>query len=543
MSSRKKQINPENIDEIVKQLSDAEIETLLNQQLAARAASEDSPRSFWAYFALMHGKPLHAEGMKWIENAYKAHAEGRGDLQECHRESGKTTVFSKFFTSYRIGKEPHKINAIIRINDDKANETTAGIAHIIENDPKWKMVFPHVIPDKDRGWGAKGYNVKRTDIPEAEWAEILTKSPDGATLKGYGWTSGGIIGSRFNGVVIVDDIHDRDNTRSDRQLNEVKGFYKDTLQYCIMKGAWEIWNFTPWLPNDLYAYVSSLGLYHHNKTPVMIPANEGEEGAEYWEKDPDIPISGSWWKLYWREVWDFDRIGNKYKATGAIDFARMMLLDLKAIEGQNLKLEWLHYYPSTEIQQSWATIFGIDYASTADKLKDKDRDYFALAIYSVIPGGGIVLKDGFRGKISKGEALNTVMSLWGLYPNLIKIGVETHGKGEEFYRDLILLNDLNGRAPPLMPITHGKKGKGERFENWLAPRFQVSRIWISDADTPFLNAFKNEWLMYPNTQHDDCLDAAYMGAIAAEGYIPSQAERTVYGTKKQNNPFSHAAAW
>src|SRR5512147_740966 len=66
--------------------------------LAMRARQNDSPESFAAFFRLMHGTPLHSEGETWIKNAYKAHDElGLGLAQECHRESGKTTVFSKFF--------------------------------------------------------------------------------------------------------------------------------------------------------------------------------------------------------------------------------------------------------------------------------------------------------------------------------------------------------------------------------------------------------------------------------------------------------------
>jgi hypothetical protein len=108
----------------------------------------------------------------------------------------------------------------------------------------------------------------------------------------------------------------------------------------------------------------------------------------------------------------------------------------------------------------------------------------------------------------------------------------------------MLLNDMNGRIPPLMPIQHGRKGKGERFQDWLAPRFQASRIWISDAETSFLNAFRDEWLLWPDVQHDDCLDAAYMGALAAEGNMPSMAERTAYNSeRKTNNPFTRAGTW
>ncbi len=513
---------------------------LIKMALAAVARNEDTPHGFDAFFRLMHGTPLHPEGKRWTEEAYKAHEDKLGVLLECHRESGKTTVISKFFLAFRIGHEPQKKNMLVRINDQKASETTEAVANIIEHDENWKLVFPHVVPDKERGWGARGYNVKRTDIPREEWERILTRAPIGPTFVGYGWGSGSIIGSRVNGVLIVDDIHDSENTASQRQLAAVKRFYTETLEYCVMDGAWEVWNFTPWLTNDLYAYLKSTNAYHHSRTPVMEAAEEGEEGAELWPKEEAIAISGRWWKRYHPQKWTWARLADKYRKTNTIDFARMMLLDLKATEGFNLKAEWLHEYPAMEVKPSWPVILGIDYASTADKLKDKDRDYFAMAIFRSLPGGGLVLMDGLRAHMSKGEAIEAVMSYWGIYPTLQMIGVETIGKGEEFYNDLVLANNVYGRTPPLFPIaSHGSKSKGQRFEQILAPKFQFSRIWISDTPTPFLNEFRNEWLMWPNSEHDDCLDAAYMAYMAGQGYVPTKTNGgNSFETKKRDNPFA-----
>ncbi len=495
--------------------------------LAAVARSDDTPETFAAYFELMHGSPLNSEGVKWIAKAYDAHSRGKKSAHKCHRESGKTTVFSKFFLSYRIGKEPYKTNAVIRINDEKANETTAAVAQIIAHDPRWKLVFRNVVPDEKRGWGAGGYFVKDESYKPEQWAEIKTKGPDGPTFVGYGWKSGSIIGSRWNGIVDVDDIHDEENTSSERQLNAVKKFYTDTFTFCVMDGAWEIWNYTPWLTNDVYAFIEATGMYEVSVTPVMVAADENTPGATFWERETDIPVSGRWYVLYWPERWDFPRIGDKYRTAGALGFARMMLLDLEATKGINLKAEWLHEYPASEIKASWPVIFGVDYASTMDKIKDKERDYFALAIKRIIPGGGLVLVDGYRGHVSKSEALALVAGYAGMYPTLIRVGVETIGKGEEFYNDLLLSVDVAGKPLPLLPITHGKRSKGDRFENWLAPRYQASRLWISDIPTPFVQQFRNEWLTWPNTQHDDCLDADYMASAAGEGFMPSKAERTL----------------
>ena len=105
------------------------------------------------------------------------------------------------------------------------------------------------------------------------------------------------------------------------------------------------------------------------------------------------------------------------------------MLDLEAVKGLNLKREWLHFYPSDEIDPSWPVFFGVDYASTADKLKAKNRDYFAMAIARGIPGGGIVVIDGIQRKISKAEALKLVIGHMGQYPNVHLIGVEKHRQG------------------------------------------------------------------------------------------------------------------
>lgn len=497
----------------------------------------DTPEGFETYFKLMHGSPLHTPGKQWVQDLYLDHEDGRGSALECFMESGKTTVVSKFFASWRIGHEPHKVSGIIRINDTKAQETAEAIARLIEYDPRWKKCFPNVVPDKGRGWGAeKGYYVKDGSLSDEAWQVKMTAPrPDGPTFIGRGIENGAIIGSRYNGFLIVDDIHDDKNTASPKQIQAIIEFYKKTLSSRPMRGCWRIWNFTPWTYNDTYAYIKSTGTFRAHKTPAITPAAPQAEGAQFWPPTPlnpdypelgQIPHSGQWWYLAVPEMWDFERLSGRFRDGKVLGFAQTMLLDLEATKGIYLKGEWLHEYPASEIKASWPVVIGVDYASTPDKLKTPDRDYFALAVLRAIPGGGLVLIDGYRAKISKGEALDAVAAYAGLYPTLQKIGVESIGKGEEFYNDLVFTNDANGKVLPLFKIQHGRTSKGDRFENWLAPRFKIARLWIADALTPFLEAFRNEWLTFPNGENDDCLDAVYMAAFAGEGFLPNKAERT-----------------
>ena len=507
-----------------------------------------SPEGYGSFFKLFNGFPLHeAARSTWVPHVWQAMADRRGVAQECHREAGKTTVISLYLALYLIGHRPAETGGIIRINDQKAAETTKAIAAIIESDPRWKMVFPNVVPDYDKGWGEKGYYVKDDSIPYGEWTAIRASKPQYPTFVGYGWKSGSVLGHRFSNFCIVDDIHDRDNTRSEKQLIEVKTFVKKTLGFTIMEGCVEIWNFTPWRMNDVYAYILATGEYIHSKTPVMVPSRKGDPGAELWPPTPlnrnypeagDIPLSGRYYIRYHPEKWTWDRIAKEYRRSGAVEFSQMMMLDLEATMGRILPREWLRYYPWSEEMISWPAYMGVDYASVQDKLLADDPDYFALAVLLGIPGGGLILYDGYRGILTKGEALQKVATEAVKYPNLQLIGVESIGGGREYYTDLSLTRDVYGRPLKLMPIKHHSRSKGERFEQYMGPFFQMGNVWISEKTNEFIRRFEDEWLSYPDNDYDDVLDAVYMAIMAGEGRlgVKRMSNNDIIGRSK--SPFS-----
>lgn len=483
-------------------------------RIAQEMARQDSPEGFAAFYILVHNQGMPPHAMDWVRGIYEARAKGQGIVVEAFRGSTKTTTVTNTFTAFRIGHEPQRANLLIQVGDDIAVDNASQIADIIATSPAWRAIFPNVVPDREKGWGAGGYEVKVTENVMAyeDWRRLNSSRKD-PTLLGVGYKSREIIGKHPDGVLVVDDIHDENNTSSDRELATVRKILTGTIFPTMTDDTWAIFIGTPWVENDCLFYAKSTGRFMQIATPV------------YQVVDGEVVYA-------WPEKFGQEECEKRRDFAGEIQFARMYLLDLEAAKGVNLKGEWLHYYPASDIDPSWPVVFGVDYASTADKLKDKDRDYFVMAIGRAIPGGGIVVVDGVRRHLSKGEALDAVLGYMGIYPTLKRIGVENIGKGEEFYNDLLLAKDKGDRVPPLMAISHGRRSKGERFENWLAPRFQSTRIWLSNADTPFINTFRDEWLRWPLGEHDDCLDGVYMMAAAAEGYMPGKAERTISGEKK-----------
>jgi phage terminase large subunit-like protein len=481
-------------------------QAVLFQKLMGALAEKgmDNSAGFATFYGLVFGRQVPDHAMEWVEGIYEGRAYKKGAVIEAFRGSTKTTTITIAFAAFRIGLEPHNSNLLIQVGDDIATDNSSQVADIIEHNPGWKLVFPHVVPDKEKGWGAGGYEVKRTDMDYGEWRKLRTETSKDPTLIGLGYKSRAIIGKHPTGVLLVDDINDENNTRSQRELAGVLKILLGTIFPTITPTTWVIFTGTPWTRDDVLAYVKATGQFKKLFTPVM----EGE-------------------RLAWPEMFSWEEIERQRKLAGELEFARMFLLDLSAAEGVNLRREWLHEYPYEKIGEDWGVVMGVDYASTQDKIRDQKRDYFALAVGRIIPGGGVVLVDGLREQLSQGEATNRVRAIAMQYPTLSMIGVENVGKGEEFFSLLRTTTNL-----PVMPF-HASKSKGKRFEKEMAPAFQFSRAWISDAITPFVKDFITEWIRWPDGEHDDTLDAVYYMMRTAIGHLMPQPET---GEIRTTNP-------
>jgi hypothetical protein len=246
---------------------------------------------------------------------------------------------------------------------------------------------------------------------------------------------------------------------------------------------------------------------------------------------PSPPQPNPWLsrELTWPERFTIPVIENRRQMLGEREFARMYLLDLSAAEGINLKAEWLQKVDSSLIQPAWPVVMGVDYASTADKQRDNDRDYFAFAIGRAQPSGsGIILMDGFRGHLSHVEAQDKLLELVAFYPNTEVIGIESVGKGEEFYQSLSSHPSL-----PIVEMNPGGKGKGPRFQKALGPMFERGWARISNNESPFMQAFRREWLRWPWSDHDDTLDATYWMLRAGQSHLPPVSDKP-----KLHSPFT-----
>lgn len=489
-----------------------EVEQSIREMDGMIARAEYSMESFKAFFRIIYpGKELLAH---WEEPM--AEVMNFEDMViEAFRGSAKTTTFTNALAAFNIGHFPSRSGLLVQVGDDIASDNSSIVADIIEHNPGWKMSFPHIEPDKTVGWGAAGYEVMRTDMDYKEWRQLcLNDKGKDPTFLAVGYKSRAIIGKRPYWLM-MDDIHDENNTASERELRKVKQIITGTIMPAANRAKQRFYIGTPWNEADALHYLLQTGEFKHVKVPVY--------------KKDGTPT--------WPEGMGEEKIQKERRLAGEIEFARMYLLDLSKTKGLTLKKEWLRYWPHKEINQDWPVIMGVDFTSTEDPRKEKG-DYFAQAHLRVIPGGkGVVIEGGVRERLSQAEAEGTVAAWANTFPTLLIIGVESIITGQIFYNNLLANAELRATGAIVEPVRFNKS-KGYRFEKEMAPLFQKGRVYISDAEDPFLTQFVDEWMNWQGdaleaVYNNDCLDAVYAALKVGEAWVSPM----VTQNRKITNPY------
>lgn len=476
---------------------------------------DDSPTSFAAYYRFMTGVTLPNHARKWIDEIYEGKAVDMATLIFAFRGSWKTTTVSILFTSYRMGKNPSKTNLVLQNNDAKAQRTTLAIANIIEKDPKWKEIYPHIVPDKKNGWGAQGYWIKDESVPAEEWARDTVVDSD-PSLLGLGISSGSVIGMHPTGVLLLDDIHDEKNTVSELERSKVVKVVAETIMPMIVPDGskesgqqletWTLAVGTPWHESDAYHYMQDTGEFRFCNTPLLYPVAEDTPGAHYFNHKKLV----GWYTLGWPDRCPPPVVETFYNLSGHRGFGRMYLLSLVASNELGIPFHGYNHenLPKNNLNQIIGPVYaGVDYASVIEirgKVMDpKNRSKFALYWALVLDNQTVVVLDGIVGHFSQIQSEGHVAATQNAFLGFQTTGIEMNGKGEEFYA-------LLRRRPELMVYPYWVSGmsKPDRIERDLAPWIEMGKILISDEETDALDFLRKALAEFPHGNLD-VLDAIY----------------------------------
>ena len=524
-----KKTDPKKFRKAVLALPDDIKRLLLNYADVLRAGDEFSPEGYRSFYNVINIDKLPDHAFYcWIvplfysrgeigEERFRKYYEGKGAkfsfvMDEClqyevpnsglvaeaFRASTKSTTITIGFMLYFLGHHPSTSNLLIQVADTPAQQNSAKVAEIISVNPGWKAIFPNIVPDRESAWGAEGYNIIDKSVPQEEWSKLISTRKE-KSFVGRGYASRSNIGEHPNGLLIVDDICDENNTSSQLELEKVLKVLSGTLFYMKVDSTWTIFVGTPWVEGDVIDYVKNTKRYVSTKIPA------------YWTNDMGEIVYA--WPELRGEKWVND---SKAETVGS-EFARMVLLDLSKAGVGSLKYQGFNHELLGN-SFNWIVHGGLDPINVdPNNLKDNKRSFMAMAFVAEIPEGGAVVLDGVLEQCTELEAEYHIAKAQTDYPNYQYTAVENVGGGALFIQVArrnsklrIIDSDLTGFKKKGGRI----KSKADRFLGEAAPWFENGVVKISTANTPFLNAlrrlFEKFYDLDPNHSKEfDCGDAVY----------------------------------
>ena len=183
--------------------------------------------------------------------------------------SGKSQLLSVVYPAFRLGCDPTLTVLGISAGEALMQGFQRAVGEWIESSPMWSRLFPTVRPDKDSGWST-------------ERGLFVTGRAAGDPDASY--FAAGLTSSKLTGVharlILIDDIHNRENAASVQQCEGVRAAYYNTiLGRADPRGARFIMAGRRWHEEDIYGHLQEGGDW----VTMALPAERLGSTHLYWD--------------------------------------------------------------------------------------------------------------------------------------------------------------------------------------------------------------------------------------------------------------------
>lgn len=509
------------ITELAQRIPPDVVKESLFEELAKVARSGETLEAFEAFYQGVHDSRMLPHNLDAEKDAFQAHAEGEIWQLLGFRGSRKTTTSQITKNAWLHGLYPDKTGVITGANDPNAKLIAKSIAQIIEHHPFFKKCFPHVVVDKERGWGAEGYWIRDNRVSREKWVEKQAKIND-PTFVGGGYGSSEINGKHPTLYLSVDDLHDIGSSSSQTEREAIKNVFQFQILPTVLREKDKLVtriNITgvPFAKDDTYAELKQTGGVRYTHMPIMKRALEGD-GVYI---DGVNPKTGAvmedivgWWHLTAPELFGVKSIID-LRSKGKNVFWQMYMVDIESAKTGGLTY---YTYDHNLIGFNLPTFGGADPSGIDPDVEvgGSKRSSFSLCYLCKLPQGGAVIKDGVLKPLGMEKAKLAILQAQSMFPNWETTGIEDVSYGKMFMQHLRLDSRVRFIKSNLKDIeTNRVNNKGLRFLNEVHPYIESGLIRISDESTPFLDALRylmdNFWELDHKKPHEsfDAADALY----------------------------------
>lgn len=378
--------------------------------------------------------------------------------------SGKTQLVGVGFTAWMIGRYPERHYGLLSYADAVAWSRSFAIRSLIENDPAYRLTFPEVKANPKR-WGSSEFQVLRESFSDPH-----------PSLRAGGAMSA-VVAYRLNGLV-VDDPHDQKNSANSALLDKTWKNYEDAISTRLTADAWEVDIGTRWNSGDF------IGHRLAQKGVRVISTAALNRGRSYWEEQ--YPTDFLQQKQYESPaLFALQYMGD---TTGG---KAQIIRDLKTYDAFSTPPSLMVQMHDLVVASAWDTA-----------MKKREQNDFTVGYTGGLDEyGRIYILDRIKGRYGLPELMNEMQDNHNKWSEFA-MWVEDASSGTPAVDTLIAHSML-----PVQAITY--RGDKHTRAHALAPFLHGGHVlfpkgtdWFADAEHALLN--------YPNTPHDDDIDALFL---------------------------------
>lgn len=182
--------------------------------------------------------------------------------------SGKSQLTTVIYPAFALGDDPSLTILEVSGGEALVKDFMKASMDIIEYSPAFRELFPDVRPDKDRTWSMEnGAIVTGHGVGDPD-ASLYAGGIDSRTIPG-----------KHGKLIILDDLHNRENSSSEIQCEKiVSAYYSTLLGRADPGGARFVITGRRWHENDIYGTLQRSGDW----TVLRLPFERPKIGAEDW---------------------------------------------------------------------------------------------------------------------------------------------------------------------------------------------------------------------------------------------------------------------
>jgi predicted phage terminase large subunit-like protein len=371
---------------------------------------------------------------------------------------GKSTLASVSFPAWAYGRNPSREIAVVSYSDELASGFSRRSRNAFEA----------------HGDGVFGLRLAADSKAVSEW------SAAGAKGRVYATGVGGVLTGRGAHFAILDDTSK--DAQSDLERAKQVEWYTSVLRTRLSlkpKGAIIVAS-TRWHQADLTGYL----------------LDQQKAGGEKWTLI-ELPMLDDLDRVLWPERFTFEEVTELRRAVGERVWNSLYMCRPSDPEGGIIRKAWLRYY---RVRPSCSRVVIVVDASFKDS---KTADKTCAQVWGA-NGPNFYLLDQRMARMNFSQALSEIRGLRSKWPQARAVYVEEKANGAA------VIDQLRKSMPGVIAL-QPQGGKESRLQA-VAPLFEAGNVHLPEPEiAPWISETVEQLLAFPNSKHDDAVDAAAYG--------------------------------